>query len=793
MKLLATVIVLTTIVYFLSSGISVKAEETPVDPTVEDNLKGAKIPSKTDDEVADREAESIHQEEFTDDELEKIKATAERHAFQAEVSRVMDIIVNSLYSNKEIFLRELISNASDALDKIRLESLTNRAALGDTPDLEIRISFDRDRHLLTIHDTGIGMTKDDLLNNLGSIATSGTKAFSQALQGDASNLIGQFGVGFYSAFLVAEKVTVITKHNDDDTQWIWESESGSEFTISPDPKGNTLGRGTKIILQMRQDEAGMRETARFVDQDTLVELIEKYSQFITFPIYMLQSRTEYREVVVDDEEGEEADEEAEDVALEEDEEEEADQEEEEEEKKEPKTETHTETVWEWVRVNKTKPLWTRSQSELTEEEYAEFYKAISNDYRDPISHIHFKAEGDVTFTALLFLPEEPPFGQFDTGAAEKGLKLYVRRVFITDDFDAVIPKYLLFVKGVVDSDDLPLNVSRETLQEHKALELIKKKVIRKAIAMIQRLADDPEAYDRFWQNFGTNIKLGVIEDTANRTRLSKLLRFVSSTTGELTSFEDYVERMKEGQDEIYYLAGNSVESLKRSPLLEGLLSNGYEVLLMTDPIDEYTMQNLSKFDSKYKLTNVGKENVKFNDTESEEDEEETSKEQEKKLKPFIKYVKSRFGDRISRVKVSNRLTTSPIALVAESWGYTATMERVVKAQALSDKRASRHWIGKKVMEVNPNHPVVQKMNGLLEEDEQAEEAADIIDLLVDSAALASGYNLEDPAAFSARVDRLLKGNLGLPFEKPQPPEPLDLDDEEEFDEFEDDEFLHEEL
>jgi len=417
-------------------------------------------------------------------------------------------------------------------------------------------------------------------------------------------------------------------------------------------------------------------------------------------------------------------------------------------------------------LNTTRPIWTRAASDVTEEEYESFYAAISKDTKKPMAYQHFAAEGDVDFKAILFLPEEPPYGQFDSTLRTRGVKLYVKRVFITDDFETVIPKYLGFLKGVVDSDDLPLNVSREILQQNKVLDLIKKKLVRKAIAMFQTLSEEEDKYNKFFKHYGTNIKLGVIEDTQNRTRLSKLLRFFSSKTGKLTSFDDYVSRMKEGQDQVYFLAGENVDSLKHSPLVEKLLKKGYEVLFMTDPIDEYAMQHLNKYE-KFKVTNLGHEGVKI----PEDEKEESNQDYDDEFKPLIDFLQTELSDRIGRVKISDRLVRSPCAIVAESWGYTATMERIVKAQALADPSSHRSWVGKKVLEINPQHPIIIELNGIVKKDEKSQAVADTARLLLDTAALGSGYYIEDPSVFVNRIHRILATSLDVDLPEPEP-EPI---------------------
>merc|ERR1719507_1268869 len=476
-----------------------------------------------------------------------MRESAEKHVFQAEVNRMMKLIINSLYRNKEVYLRELISNASDALDKVRLLSLTDKSVLAATEELSIKIKADKENHVLHITDTGVGMTKADLINNLGTIAKSGTADFLSKLQdasstAEFSDLIGQFGVGFYSAFLVADKVIVTTKHNDD-KQYVWESDANS-YSVVEDPRGDTLKRGTQISLYLKE------ESYDFLEQDTVRDLIKKYSQFINFNIFLWGSSTKTVEEPIEEDE-EEAAEEPEQKEDESDEEGTVEEDKEEEEKK-PKTKKVDKTTWDWELCNQSKPIWTRKPEQIEEGEYEEFYKAITKDKNGPMTQTHFVAEGEVTFKSLLFVPNTQASEQFNKyGQAAENIKLYVRRVFITDDFKDMMPNYLSFVKGVVDSDDLPLNVSRETLQQHKLLKVIKKKLVRKTLDMIKKISDDK--YEAFWKEYSTNIKLGVIEDTANRTRLAKLLRF-STSGGKLSSLSEYVERMKDKQEHIFYMA-----------------------------------------------------------------------------------------------------------------------------------------------------------------------------------------------------------------------------------------------
>ena len=609
------------------------------------------------------------------------------------------------YQKKEIFLRELVSNASDAIDKIRFLALSDPDALGEAKDLEIRISFDKDANTLTIRDSGVGMTKQDLIQNLGTVAKSGTAAFVEAMaSGGDMSLIGQFGVGFYSVYLVADRVTVTTKHNEDE-QYIWESAADGTFTVAEDPAGNTLGRGTAITLHLKED------ATEFTDQTKLQDLVKRYSQFINFPIFVKTSHSETFEVPVEDEDDEEdadTDADADTEESEEDDDDESDEleaeeeEETEDEDEEPKTRTETRQVWEWEQVNNQKALWTRSKSDVTDEEYKEFYKSISKDTDDPSAWIHFSAEGEIEFKSILYVPSRAPMGMYDEyyGKASN-IRLYVRKVLITDEFDELLPRYLSFVKGVLDSDDLPLNVSRETLQQHKVLKVIAKKLVRKALEMLRKLAqkdmaeeedtegEDADAdagedkaakehpYITFWKEFGKSIKLGIIEDSSNRSKLSKLLRFQSTHTGDdgWTSLDEYTSRMKDFQKQIYFIAGESLDAVKSSMFLEKFKAKDVEVLFLTEPIDEYAVQNMAEYDT-FKLQSITKEGVKLGDegdAEKKRDELYTAK-----FQPLTKFLKDVYGDRVEKVVMSQRLVNSPCLLSTGQYGYSSNMQRIMK-------------------------------------------------------------------------------------------------------------------
>ncbi|TRY64661.1 hypothetical protein DNTS_028693 [Danionella cerebrum] len=733
---------------------SVKADDDDVDidGTVEEDLGKSRDGSRTDDEVVQREEEAIQLDGLNAAQIKEIRDKAEKHAFQAEVNRMMKLIINSLYKNKEIFLRELISNASDALDKIRLMSLTNDDALAGNEELTVKIKSDKEKNMLHITDTGIGMTKEELVKNLGTIAKSGTSEFLNKMtemQDDSqstSELIGQFGVGFYSAFLVADKVIVTSKHNNG-TQHIWESDS-NEFSVIEDPRGDTLGRGTTITLVMKE------EASDYLELETIKNLVKKYSQFINFPIYVWSSKTETVEEPIE----EEAEAEKEEAT-----EEEAEVEEEDEDKDKPKTKKVEKTVWDWELMNDIKPIWQRPAKEVEEDEYKAFYKTFSRDTDEPLSHIHFTAEGEVTFKSILFIPASAPRGLFDEYGTKKNdfIKLFVRRVFITDDFHDMMPKYLNFIKGVVDSDDLPLNVSRETLQQHKLLKVIRKKLVRKTLDMIKKIAEE-QYNDKFWKEFGTNIKLGVIEDHSNRTRLAKLLRFQTSHSDTvLSSLEQYVERMKEKQDKIYFMAGTSRKEAESSPFVEKLLKKGYEVIYLTEPVDEYCVQALPEFDGK-RFQNVAKEGVKFDESEKAKEKREAL---EKEFEPLTTWMKDKaLKDQIEKAILSQRLTNSPCALVASQYGWSGNMERIMKAQAYqTGKDISTNYYAsqKKTLEINPNHPLIKEMLKRVNDDAEDQTASDLAVVLFETATLRSGYQLTDTKAYGERIERMLRLSMNV--------------------------------
>jgi molecular chaperone HtpG len=681
--------------------------------------------------------------------------------FSADISQLMGLIVNSLYSDKDIALRELISNASDALDKIRYQSLTDKEALASGTDLKIEIYADKENGVLRIVDTGVGMTRDELIENLGTIAKSGTKAFAEALEKKDTSLIGQFGVGFYSAYLIADTVTVLSKHNDSDKTYAWTSDASASFSV--EESDVQLTRGTELRLTLKDD------AKTFLEETKVKDIVKRHSQFISYPIYLQVEKTTEREVPVEEEEvtvEQDASGDKDDGVTVED----VDDVESEESKPKPKTKTVKETTLELEQLNQQKPIWTHKPDEVSDEEHAAFYKAISNDWETYSAKKHFHVEGNLEFTGLLYLPKRAPFDMFqDVKGKESKMKLYVRRVFITDKCKELIPSYLSFVSGVVDSQDLPLNVSREILQSNRVMRIMKKTVTKRCLEMITELSENKEEYAKFYKEFSKSLKLGVHEDEANRDRLSKLVRFHSTHTvtdpsakeQDMTSLQEYVERLQEGQESIYYITGESLQSVSNSPFLEKLQKKGCEVLLLTEAIDEYMVQQLKEFDGK-KLVCITKEGLDLGDDVKQLQEE---------YQTTCDKVKELLENKVTKVVVSTRMDNSPCCLVTGQHGWSANMERIMKAQALGGGQAQMMMMSQKTLELNPEHRIVKKLKQKIADDASDATLKDLVWLLYETSMIASGFSLEKPNTFTARIHKLVALGIGCDDEE-------DSDDEE---------------
>lgn len=644
-----------------------------------------------------------------------VEAQKQTLGFQTEVKHLLHLMIHSLYSNKEIFLRELISNASDAADKLRFLALSNDSLYEGDSDLKIRLAFDADKKTITITDNGIGMTRDEVQEHIGTIAKSGTKQFFEALTGDQakdSELIGQFGVGFYSAFIVADKVTLTTrKAGEDKSQGVrWESAGEGEYTLETVEKA---ARGTEIVLHLKEAES------EFLDGYRIRSVVKKFSDHISLPIVMDKEIMPELDDEVDNE-GEE------------------------------KPKIQPEIVEETI--NSASALWTKARQDISDNDYNEFYKHVSHDYQEPLTHTHSKVEGNNEYTMLLYVPSRAPFDLWDRDN-KHGVKLYIRKVFITDDAEQLMPRYLRFIKGIIDANSLPLNVSREILQQSKQINAIKTGAVKKVLSMLETLAkNEPEKYQTFWIEFGNVIKEGPIEDHANKDRVAKLLRFSSTFTDNSkqdVTLEDYVSRMKEGQDKIYYVTADSFAAAKNSPHLEIFRKKGIEVLLLSDRVDEWLVSSLSEFEGKH-LQSVAKGELDLGALGDTEEDKKAQEEANKDFESVLKQIKDVLGDKVSEVRLTHRLTESPACLVSDAYGMSLNMERIMK------EAGQNFGFGRKpIFEINPEHALVDKLKA--EQDD--ERFADLTHILFDQAILAEGGQLDDPAAFVHKLNGLLQGLL----------------------------------
>ena len=667
----------------------------------------------------------------------------ETFAFQAEINQLLSLIINTFYSNKDIFLRELISNASDALDKIRYTSLTDNTVLGESKDLEIKLVPNKESKTLLIEDNGIGMTREELIKNLGTIAHSGTRAFIENINktdaNSSTNLIGQFGVGFYSAYLVADNVKVISKANDNDA-YVWESSASGSFTVSKYEESDAVVRGTRIILTLKDD------LQEYVTEQKITEIIKKHSQYCAFPIRCLVQREEDQEVeeevkeVKEVTEGEKEGEVTEEVEA-----------------SEPVQKTTTKiNVNKWELINKQQPIWTRPSDEVTKDEYASFYKSISNDWEDHLHVKHFSVDGQVQFKALLYIPKKAPYDMFQAREVkQKNIKLYVKKVLIMDESDNLLPEYLSFIKGVVDSDDLPLNVSREMLQQNNILKVIKKNLIKKCVEMMSEISAIPDQWKSFYDAFANNIKLGVHEDTKNREKFIELLRFNSSNSeSDFTSFKEYVSRMKEGQNKIYYVTSDNLKAAKSSPFIEQLIKKKLEVLYLVDTIDEYMIQSIKDYDGK-QLVCSSKDGFELDETFFTDEEKKEKEDSKTEWKETLDQMKSVLGQKVVDIKLSDRLTTNPCVLCSDKYGWTANMEKIMKAQALQNPAAaSMHnpFLARKILEVNPDHVIMKEIKKCVEE---KKDIKNTLEMLYWTTLLDSGFSLEEPSKYAKRVYNLI--------------------------------------
>lgn len=675
--------------------------------------------------------------------------SVEKFQFQAEINQLLNLIIHTFYSQKEVFLRELISNASDAIDKYNHHCILNKPENKIEPKIDI--IPDNNTNILRIIDTGIGMTKDELIKNIGTIAESGTKKFMENVKD--SKLIGSYGVGFFSSYIVSSTVTIITK-SANDSYYKWTSDASGEYTIEKLENGKitedySLEQGTCIECQLKEEEKG------FNDVNKIKEIVKKHSQYINYPINVFVVREETKEVpddTPDEEEKKEKDVTEETPVIIEDVDEKK-------EEKPPKMKKITETKKEFEQINSNKPIWTKPHNEITDDEYKSFYKSLSNDYEEPYGWKAICGEGQVDYKGILYLPKKIRNNVFERGVKQTNIKLYVKKVFVTDDATALSPEWLHFVSGMVDTDDLELNVSREMLQENKTIKILKKALIKKSIDLLHSMMEDKTKYQQIYSTYQKNIKLGVYEESGDRERIADLLMFYSmNSPDKMITLDDYITEMQENQDKIYFITGDDLDIMKASPFLEKFRKNKVDVLLMNDPVDEYMCQRLQNYKEK-KLTCITKGDVEI---PNDDEDKETLKKIQEEHKEFCDYVKNLYKNEFTEVKISNKAVDSPAIISSPENGFTANMERIVKAQTLGQKdNQMTHMMNKRILEINYKHKVIQKIKSIYKDDDKQKRASDLLDLIVNSTLLYCGYSLNKPIEFSKKLVKIVMAGLEM--------------------------------
>lgn len=707
---------------------------------------------------------------FTTEQIESMEQNTENHQYQADTNKVMGILIDNLYQNKDIFLRELISNANDALDKIRFQMIRDPTISENGPkNLEILIDVNEEQKTLSITDTGIGMTKEELIENLGRIAKSGTSEFQKMLQSGDTNLIGQFGVGFYSAFLVADKVTVVSKSNNSTKQYIWISDATNQFSVVEDPRGVTLGRGTSVILHLKDN------CYNYVDRDRLVSIIKHYSMFVEYPVKIWHFKDIYVSESDDDTQidkiGEQIFDEGNDV-IEDSDSNDEDQKTKSKASSKKKGKKNIDDdegydlikkrIWTWVQINDKKPIWLRDPTEVSDSDYDEFFMIFYKEPKPPLLHTHFNAEGRVNFDALFFIPSIPPPSEKTFEQTTRNIRLYVKRILVADEWnDEILPTYLHFVKGVIDSNDLSLNVDRDRLIKLNALKLIKRRVTSKILNILRNMfLNDPIQYAEFYSKYSGNVKYGVVDDPVNKQMLSKLLMFYTSySPRKLTTLDDYVARMKKGQEKIYWIGAASIDEATKSPYMEDLLAQGYEVLFAIEPIDVHCFERMDEFDG-IPLSNPEKKEA----SQTDEKVQDVSgfNISQRDFNRYVRWFKRVIGDKIDNVILSKRLHTTPAICISTPYGYTASHERLLRAQTVHDQKLDENLImNRKILELNFDHPTVHNLLSRIKKDHRDPKVMEDARLLFDNALLAGGFQLTDSLNFTKRVFRMIGKSFGM--------------------------------